>query len=213
MIQRYGVLGSGQVGQTLAKGLTTHGYQVMIGSRTPAKLAEFAKTSGIATGSFADVAQWAEGLVLAVAGKAALQALEEAGKANLKGKLVIDVTNPIADQPPEDGVIRFFTGPNDSLMERLQKAFPEARFVKAFSCVGAALMVDPSLKGGTPTMFICGDDAKARGTVAGILKDFGWEVEDMGAAAAARAIEPLCILWCIPGFARNEWMHAFKLVR
>jgi hypothetical protein len=213
MIQRYGVLGSGQVGQTLAKGLKKHGYQVMIGSRTAAKLAEFGKASGIATGSFAEVAKWAEGVVLAVAGTAALQALEEAGKGHLRGKLVIDVTNPIAQEPPENGVIKFFTGPNDSLMERLQLAFPDARFVKAFSCVGNAFMVNPSFPGGKPTMFYCGNDPEAKREVAHLLEQFGHELLDCGKATAARAIEPLCMLWCIPGIAQNRWMHAFKLLQ
>ena len=213
MIQRYGVVGSGQVGQTLAKGLKKHGYQVMIGSRTPAKLADFTKASGIAAGSFADVAKWAEGVVLAVAGTAALQALEEAGKANLKGKLVIDVTNPIAKEPPQDGVIKFFTGPNDSLMERLQAAFPDARLVKAFSCVGNAFMVNPSFPGGKPTMFYCGNDAEAKKDVARLLEQFGHELADMGKATAARAIEPLCMLWCIPGMLEGKWNHAFKLLK
>ncbi len=213
MIQRFGVVGSGQVGQTLAKGLKKHGYQVMIGSRSAAKLAEFGKATGIATGSFADVAKWAEGVVLAVAGTAAQQALEEAGKANLKGKLVIDVTNPIAKEPPQDGVIRFFTGPNDSLMERLQQAFPDARFVKAFSCTGNAHMVNPSFPGGKPTMFYCGNDAEAKQDVARLLVQFGFELEDCGKAIAARAIEPLCMLWCIPGFLGGKWNHAFRLIR
>lgn len=213
MIQRYGVLGSGPVGQVLAKGLKAHGYQVMIGSRTPAKLAEFGKASGIATGSFADVAKWAEGVVLAVAGRAAQQALEAAGKANLRGKLVIDATNPISEEPPDDGVIHFFTGPNDSLMERLQKAFPDARFVKAFSCVGNAFMVNPSFPGGKPTMFYCGNDAEAKQDVARLLEQFGFELADMGKAAGARAIEPLCQLWCIPGMLQGSWDHAFRLLR
>ena len=213
MIQRYGVLGSGQVGQTLAKGLKKHGYQVMIGTRTAAKLAEFSKATGIPTGSFAEVAKWGEGVVLAVAGTAALPALEEAGKANLKGKLVIDVTNPIAKEPPQDGVIRLFTGPNDSLMERLQKAVPDARFVKAFSCVGNASMVDPSFPGGKPTMFFCGNDAEAKKDVARLLEQFGFELEDCGTATAARAIEPLVQLWCIPGMLGGKWNHAFKLIR
>lgn len=213
MIQRYGVLGSGPVGQVLAKGLKAHGYQVMIGSRTPAKLAEFGKASGIATGSFADVANWAEGVVLAVAGRAAQQALEAAGKANLRGKLVIDATNPISEEPPDDGVIHFFTGPNDSLMERLQKAFPDARFVKAFSCVGNAFMVNPSFPGGKPTMFYCGNDAEAKQDVARLLEQFGFELADMGKAAGARAIEPLCQLWCIPGMLQGSWDHAFRLLR
>jgi len=213
MIQRYGVLGSGQVGQTLARGLKKHGYQVMIGSRTPAKLADFGKAAGIATGTFAEVAKWAEGVVLAVGGTVAQQALEAAGAANLKGKVVIDATNPIAKEPPEDGVIRFFTGPNDSLMERLQKAFPDARFVKAFSCVGNAHMVNPSFPGGKPTMFYCGNDAAAKQDVARLLEQFGFDLADCGRATAARAIEPLAQLWCIPGFLGNDWNTAFRLLR
>jgi predicted dinucleotide-binding enzyme len=151
--------------------------------------------------------------VLAVAGRAAQQALDEAGKANLKGKLVIDATNPISAEPPDDGVIHFFTGPNDSLMERLQKAFPDARFVKAFSCVGNAFMVNPSFPGGKPTMFYCGNDAEAKQEVARLLEQFGFELADMGKAAGARAIEPLCQLWCIPGMLEGKWSHAFRLLR
>ncbi len=85
--------------------------------------------------------------------------------------------------------------------------------MKAFSCVGNALMVNPSLPGGKPTMFVCGNDEGAKRQVTGILDQFGWETEDMGAAEAARAIEPLCMLWCIPGFRKNDWVHAFKLLR
>jgi predicted dinucleotide-binding enzyme len=98
-------------------------------------------------------------------------------------------------------------------MERLQRRAPSARFVKAFSCVGHALMVDPKLPNGPPTMFICGNDAAAKAEVKTILGRFGWDVEDLGAVEAARAIEPLCILWCIPGFLQNGWMHALKLLR
>jgi len=125
--------------------------------------------------------------------------------------VVIDATNPIADAPPVDGVIQFFTGPNESLMERLQKAFPQAKFVKAFSSVGAARMVNPSFAGGKPTMFYCGNDADAKAFVARVLEEFGWEGADMGGAVAARAIEPLAQLWCIPGFRQNSWTHAFKV--
>jgi hypothetical protein len=98
-------------------------------------------------------------------------------------------------------------------MERLQKQLPKARFVKAFNSVGYSLMVDPKLKGGKPTMFICGNDEAARKTVTQILDQFGWETADMGKAEAARAIEPLAILWCIPGFLNNDWEHAFKMLR
>jgi predicted dinucleotide-binding enzyme len=209
----FGVLGSGQVGQDLAKGLKKHGYEVRIGSRNPGKLSSFASETGIPTRTFAEIAVWADALVLAVHGASAEDALKLAGPANLKGKLVIDVTNPIAAEPPVDGVLKFFTGPNESLMERLQKGFPDARFVKAFSSVGHAFMVNPSFPGGTPTMFYCGNDAKAKAVVAKIIEQFGWEGADMGTAAAARAIEPLCQLWCIPGLRENTWTHAFKLLK
>ena len=210
---KFGVLGSGPVGQVLAKGLKQHGYDVRIGSRTPKKLADFSATSGIPAGTFAEVAAWAEGLVLAVKGTMAQEALKQAGAANLRAKVVMDTTNPIADEPPEDAVVRFFTGPNSSLMEQLQKTFPDARFVKAFSSVGNAQMVNPKLPGGPPTMFYCGNDAEAKRVVARIIEQFGWEGADMGKAAGARAIEPLCQLWCIPGFLENRWNHAFKLLK
>ena len=210
---KFAVLGSGPVGQVLARGLQKHGYEVRVGSRTPGKLAEFSSSSGIPSGTFTDVAAWAEGLVLAVQGRAAQEALKLAGPKNLKGKVVIDTTNPISEEPPEDGVIRFFTGPNDSLMERLQKAYPNARFVKAFNSVGNAFMVNPSFPGGKPTMFYCGNAPQAKAIVARILEQFGWEGADMGTAVAARAIEPLCQLWCIPGFRENRWTHAFHLLR
>lgn len=212
-MEKYGVLGSGVVAQTLAKGLKRHGFDVRIASRSAGKLADFSKASGIPAGTFADVAAWADAIVLAVKGTAAESALQQAGAANLRGKIVIDTTNPLADEAPVDGVLKVFTGPNDSLMERLQSAFPDARFVKAFNSVGNALMVNPSLPGGRPTMFYCGNDAAAKQTVARLLEQFGWEPADMGRAAGARAIEPLCQLWCIPGFLENRWAHAFRLLR
>jgi predicted dinucleotide-binding enzyme len=210
---RVGVLGSGPVGQVLAKGLVKHGYQARIGSRDGLKLAELSQTTGIGTGTFAEVAAWGDSVVLAVKGSIASKVLEAAGATNLAGKVVIDTTNPLADTPPEDGVLRLFTGPNESLMEKLQAAFPAAHFVKAFSCVGNALMVDPQLKGGRSAMFICGNHQAARADVARLVEDFGHEVWDMGTAKAARAIEPLVVLWCIPGFLHNDWTHAFAIAR
>jgi 8-hydroxy-5-deazaflavin:NADPH oxidoreductase len=210
--QKIGVIGSAVVGQTLAQGFQKHGHDVRIASRTPAKLAEFSSTSGIAAGTFAEVAAWADAIVLAVHGSAAEDAVRGAGVDNLKGKVVIDTTNPISDAPPVDGVLQYFTGPNDSLLERLQRAFPEIRFVKAFSSVGSARMVNPSFAGGRPTMFYCGNDADAKALVARVLERFGWEGADMGSAVAARAIEPLAQLWCLPGFRQNHWTHAFKLL-
>lgn len=210
---KVGVLGSGGVAQVLAAGFLKHGHQVRVGTRTPAKLGEWAAANPpIAVGSFADAAQFGEIVVLAVKGTAAREALELAGAANLAGKPVIDATNPIADAPPVNGVLKFFTDLDDSLMERLQRAFPDAHFVKAFSSVGNACMVNPQFKGGKPTMFICGNSDAAKATVRGVLDQFGWETADMGKVEAARAIEPLCMLWCIPGFLRNDWVHAFKLL-
>ena len=209
----FGVLGSGDVGQVLAKGLKDHGYEVRIGSRTPAKLAKYSRETGITAGTFAEVGRWGEALVLSVRGSAAESVLGMVGKDQVSGKLIIDTTNPTTEDPPEQGVMRSFTGPNESLMERLQRAHPTARFVKAFNSVGSDRMVDPDFQGIRPTMFYCGNDAQAKGVVARILDQFGWEAADMGGALAARAIEPLAVLWCIPGFLEDNWTHAFKLLR
>jgi hypothetical protein len=214
-MRRVAVLGSGPVGQVLADGFLKHGYAVTRGTREPAKLSGWRSGAGpnAAVGSFAEAARAGELVVLAVKGEAAASVLELAGGAALAGKVVIDTTNPIASKPPVNGVLSFFTSLDDSLMERLQRQVPAARFVKAFSCVGNALMVDPKLAGGPPTMFICGNDEAAKAEVRTVLVQFGWDLEDLGAAEAARAIEPLCILWCIPGFRRNSWGHALKLLR
>ena len=210
---RIGILGSGAVGRALAAGFLKHGHEVMVGTRDRAKLQEWIALNPTgAVGQFADAAAFGEVLVLAVKGTGAHEALRAGGVANLAGKTVIDTTNPIADAPPVNGVLKFFTSLDESLMERLQREFANARFVKAFNSVGNASMVDPKFAGGKPTMFICGNDEAAKRTVTGILVQFGWEVADMGKAEAARAIEPLCMLWCIPGFLRQDWVHAFKLL-
>jgi predicted dinucleotide-binding enzyme len=214
-MKKVAVLGSGVVGETLANGLLKHGYAVMRASREPAKLEGWQSgAKGEASiGTFADAAKWGELVILAVKGAAAEEALEQAGIANLAGKTVIDTTNPIANEPPDHGVIRYFTAANDSLMERLQKKAPQAKFVKAFNSVGNAFMVNPKLEA-TPTMFICGDDANAKSQTTEILTKFGWETADMGGVQSARAIEPLCQLWCIPGMTTGNWMPgAFKLVK
>jgi predicted dinucleotide-binding enzyme len=210
---KIGILGSGDVGKALAAGFLKHGHEVMMGTRTPDKLAEWGQKNPRARiGSFDETAGFAEVVILSVKGTVAAEALRAAGIANLSGKIVIDTTNPIADAPPTNGVLKYFTDLNQSLMERLQQEFESARFVKAFNSVGSAFMVNPQFKGGTPTMFICGNDDGAKKAVAGILAQFGWETADMGKSEAARALEPLCMLWCIPGFLRNEWSHAFKLL-
>jgi 8-hydroxy-5-deazaflavin:NADPH oxidoreductase len=211
---KIGIIGSGDVAKVLASGFLKHGHSVMMGTREPSKLKDWAaQNSEGRIGSFADAAAFADLVVLAVKGAVAADALRLATAANLAGKPVIDATNPIADLPPLNGVLRFFTSLDESLMERLQREFPEARLVKAFNSVGNRRMVNPQFEGGKPTMFICGNDEAAKEMVSEILDQFGWETADMGKAEAARAIEPLCMLWCIPGFLRNEWTHAFKLLK
>ena len=208
------VLGPGPVGDVLSNGFLKHGYAVKRGTREPAKLDKWKSgASGDAsTGTVAEAAAWAEVVVLAVKGTAAETYVELAGAANLAGKTVLDATNPIAEKPPVNGVLQFFTGPNESLMEKLQAKAPAAHFVKCFSCVGNAFMIDPVLPS-KPTMFICGNDAEAKQRATDILTDVGWEAADFGAAESARAIEPLCMLWCIPGLRGGSWSHAFKLLQ
>jgi len=208
------VLGSGAVGQTLATGFRVKGWEVVLGTQHSGKQIEWAASAMADTPvlSYAEAAAGADLVVIAVKGTAAEDVVREVA-ASLAGKTVIDTMNPIADAPPEDGVLKYFTTLEDSLLERLQRLAPDAHFVKAWNSVGHAFMVDPQFPGGPPSMFICGNAAETRAQVAEILADFGWDVADMGGAAAARAIEPLCILWCIPGFARGEWTHAFKLLK
>ena len=211
---KVGIIGSGDVGKTLAKGFLKHGYQVAIGSDHTEKLAEFKReNSQIETATFEQAAQSGDIVVLSVKGTVAEEIIEKV-KRHLSGKTVIDTTNPIADAPPQNGVLKFFTSLDESLMERLQKIAPDAQFVKALNSVGSGMMINPNFGDNTkPTMFICGNNEDAKKKVYEILEKFGFEIEDVGKAESARAIEPLCILWCIPGFLRNEWTHAFKLLK
>jgi predicted dinucleotide-binding enzyme len=213
-MKKIGILGSGKVGEVLANGFLGHGHAVMRGSREPGKLAAWkAAAQGSAeTGTFAQAAAWADVVVLAVKGTGAEQAVREAGVANLAGKLVIDTTNPIADAPPKNGALSYFTEANESLIGRLQRLAPEAHFVKAWNSVGNTVMVNPKLPA-TPSMFICGADAGAKQQATEILTQFGWETIDVGGVEMGYAVEALCILWCSPGFLHNDWVHAFKYLR
>ena len=213
-MKKVGIIGSGVVAQSLGSGFIKHGYEVMLSSRDVSKLNVWQEKSGAKahTGSFEDAAKFGEIIVLAVKGNAAANAVEEAGPQNLQWKTVIDTSNPIADAPPENGVLKYFTTFDESLMEQLQTQFPEIHFVKSFNSVGNAYMVDPPFAE-KPTMFICGNNDAAKQQVKELLDEFGWDIADMGKAAAARAIEPLCMLWCIPGILNGQWNHAFRLVK
>lgn len=210
-----GIIGSGDVGKALAIGFVKHGYSVQIGTRDAAKLAHFVKKNpAVKVGSVEETAKFGTLIVLATAGGACLEALAAAGHANLKGKTVIDVNNPIdGNGTPVDGVLPFTVLPAGSLLETLQAAVPDANFVKAFSSVGAAYMVNPSFKEVVrPTMFICGNDADAKKTVTHVLDQFGWNTKDFGKARAAEPIERLAQLWCILGYNNNQWDHAFTVL-
>lgn len=209
-----GILGSGAVAKALGAGFIKHGYEVMLGTSDPHKLFEWkTQNEGVQIGSFEEAAKFGHIVVVAVKGHAAVDVVNKAGVDNFKGKIVIDTTNPIDDSiAPQNGVLSFFTKANESLMEQLQATAPEAHFVKAFNSIGAHLMVNPVFTE-QPTMFICGNHAEAKIDVAEILGKFGFDVQDMGKAESARAVEALCILWCIPGFLHNDWKSAFRFIR
>jgi predicted dinucleotide-binding enzyme len=215
VVMNIGMLGSGIVGRVLASGLLKHGYEVKLGSRDPKKadVQDWLRANSKGTaGTFKEAAAFGDLVVLATLGQAAENAIELAGPENLAGKTVMDTTNPIAGDAPVEGVLPFTTGPNESLAERIQAKIPKANVVKAFNSVGNALMVNPRFEQGKPTMFLCGNSAAAKAQVTTIIEQFGWEPFDCGGIIAARALEPLCMLWCIPGFLRGQWTHAFKVL-
>lgn len=213
-MKKIGILGSGMVGKALAAGFIKYGYDVMAGSRRPEKLDEW-KTEispKLQTGDLSQTASFGDIIVLATKGTAAEDSITLAGLEHFTGKTVLDAVNPIKSLDTVNGVLPYFTRLDESLMEQLQELAPEANFVKAFNSVGAAHMVDPEFES-KPTMFICGNNDGAKAEAREILETFGWEVADMGGVESARAIEPLCMLWCIPGFRDNQWNHAFKLLK
>jgi predicted dinucleotide-binding enzyme len=213
--RRVGVLGSGEVGRRLAAGFTSRGHDVMIGSRAPDKpeLAQWLSGggAGVECGTFAQTAAHGELLALAVLGNAAQDAIDEAGAENFSGKVVIDAMNPLDFSdgfPPKLSI----TG-DDSLGERVQRALPDAKVVKAFNTIGNQYFVDPRFSEGLPTMFIAGDDDAAKRTVTDALADLGWsDVVDVGGIEGSRELEALCIAWVKIGGARGAWDHGFKLM-
>lgn len=208
-----GIIGSGTVGKVLANGFKRHGHSVTIASRDGQSIANWARENDLAFSTFSEIAAHNEVLVLAVKGAYAKEALAMIPVDMLADKTVIDTTNPISSTPPTNGVLHYSSNINYSLMEEYQVNFPKAHFVKAFNSIGSAFMVNPDFGSTKPTMFICGNNGDSKKIVTNLLDQLGFEVEDMGAAEGARAIEPLCMLWCIPGFLSNQWSHAFKLLK
>ena len=214
---KIGILGSGIVGRVLGSAFIAEGHEVVLGTRNVEKdevVKWLAENPGAKAGSFEDTAAFGATIVLATSGDITAGVIKTAGIKNFNGKVVIDAANPIDHtRPPVNGVLPYFTTTHESLMEQLQKLLPDAKLVKAFNSVGNGFMYKPDFGGQKPTMFICGNDEEAKKIVTGILDAFGWETADMGKAESARAIEPLCILWCIPGILNNQWTHAFKLLK
>jgi predicted dinucleotide-binding enzyme len=212
---RIGVLGTGDVGRSLANGLLKLGNEVKMGSREAGntKAAAWVSEAGAraSAGTFAEAAEFGELVVLATLWNGTENALRLAGAKTLAGKVLIDATNPLsfrAGAPPSLAL-----GTTDSGGEQVQRWAPEARVVKAFNIVGYAHMVNPKFPGGPPDMFICGNNGAAKNAVTEILKAFGWNTIDIGGIEGARLLEPMCVLWVLYGVRTNTWNHAFKLLR
>ncbi len=194
---KVGILGTGQVGQSLAAGFKKHGHEVKVGHRDP-------------KASYADAAKFAEIAVLCTPWDGTENAIKLADPKNLAGKVVIDVTNPI--KPTATDPFALALGFQDSGGEQVQRWLPRSRVVKAFNIVGNSLMVDPKLPGGPPDMFIAGDDTAAKQTVTRMCTQFGWPVVDIGGIERARLLEPLAMLWCVVG-SKFDWREqAWKLL-
>lgn len=199
---RIGILGSGVVGQALARGLARHGHDVRIGTRQ-------ASVADLPVGSPAEVVKDAELVFLSVQGTAAVDVVTGVQE-QLRGKVVVDTTNPLDFSSGRPGL---FVGHTDSLGEQVQRAAPGAHVVKAYNTVGNTMMVDPDLPGGPPTMFIGGDSDEAKKTVTALLEATGWDVVDLGGIEASRYLEPMCIAWVLHGARAGTWEHAFRLLR
>jgi 8-hydroxy-5-deazaflavin:NADPH oxidoreductase len=213
---KVGVLGSGDAGRVLGAAFVKEGHDVVLGTRdaTKPEVKSWAQANAPRgrAGSFEEAAAHGEILVLATLGKAVPDVIEAAGRANFAGKVLIDVTNPLEFKAPGKPPELFVSG-TDSLGEQVQRALPDARVVKAFNIIGNPDMYKPSLPGGPPSMFFCGDDAQAKQEVAQVLRQFGHEPLDIGGIQAARFLEAMCIVWVLHGFQTNTWRHAFKLIR
>ncbi|GBC85973.1 hypothetical protein HRbin11_02440 [bacterium HR11] len=196
---KIGVLGTGMVGQAIGSKLIQLGHEVKMGSRTAdnEKARRWVKANGprASQGTFADAAAFGEVLFHCTAGATSLDALRMAGADHLRGKILIDIANPLdfsGGMPPTLAICN-----TDSLGEQIQRAFPETRVVKALNTVNSSVMVNPSLVPGDHDAFICGNDPEAKAFVTTVLKDwFGWRsVIDLGDITAARATEMLLPMW------------------
>ncbi len=213
---KVGVLGSGMVGQAIGAKLIELGHDVVVGTRDPGKLQEWlGKVGGKARGaSFTDAAAHGEIVFNCTAGVGSLEALKLAGERNLRGKVLLDVSNPLdfsKGMPPTLSMCN-----RDSVGEQIQRAFPGVRVVKTLNTVNCHLMVNPSqLAGGDHDIFVSGNDASAKAQVTEILKTwFGWKhVIDLGDITTARGVEMYLPLWLRLWGALQTPMLNLKIVR
>lgn len=208
------IIGSGEVGQALAKGLVQAGHSVMIGTRDTAK-SELKWTKKhkekLKVGSFAEAADFGEMAILAVAWHAAENVLSII-RPELSGKIVIDVTNPLQfndNEPPQLAV-----GHDMSAGEMVQQSLADSHVVKTLNTINFKNMVKPSFKDGTPTMFMCGNNDSAKLHVRELLTELGWsDIQDIGSIEKSRLLEPLCLLWIEYGVANDTWDHAVSILK
>ena len=215
---KIGILGTGDVGRSLATGLAARGHEIMIGSRDPSagRIQDWLReTDGnIRAGSFAEAASFGECLVLSVNWAHVRDVLDLAGAANFAGKVLIDTSNPLRFETDGEPPVLDVAG-NDSAGERIQGWLPDTRVVKAFNIVNAVHMVDPDFPDGKPDMFICGNHDEAKTTAGGLIESLGWPPAiDLGDIRMSRYLEPLAMVWIVH-FFRNGFNlnHAFKLLR
>lgn len=209
---KIGILGSGGVARTLGSGYLAKGHEVMLGSRDVAKIADWTAEGGerASAGSFADAAAFGEIVFLSVSASAIASVIDLAGKENLSGKTVIDLTNPMDFS---DGVPPKFTATvGNSLGEIVQRLLPESNVVKAFNSIGVAVMTDPLFNGEAATHFIVGENEDAKAEAAELIREFGWEVEDVGGIEQSFFLEALASLWVNHAFKSGNWNQAFKLL-
>ena len=208
-----GILGTGDVGKALGRGFIALGHAVKMGAREARseKALAWAKQAGAqaSVGTFGDAAAFGDVVVLATLGVANESVIRLAGPEKLQGKVVIDATNPLDFT---GGTPKLAVSGTDSGGEQVQRLLPDAHVVKAFNTVGNAFMFRPDFPGGPPDMFICGNHDEARTKVAGILKDFGWGVVDVGGIECSRYLEAMCMVWVLSGTRRGNWNQAFKLL-
>ncbi|MDO8265580.1 MAG: NADPH-dependent F420 reductase [Candidatus Saccharibacteria bacterium] len=209
------VIGSGDVGQALAKGLVEAGHRVMIGTRdTEKKDLKWTKKHQkeiLSVGSFAEAADFGEMSVLAVAWHAAENVLAII-RPELSGKIVIDLTNPLLFSDDESPTLS--VGHNMSAGEMVQQTLSDSHVVKTLNTINYRNMVKPQFKDGTPTMFMCGNNESAKAHVTELLTELGWvDIQDIGSIEKSRLLEPLCLLWIEYGAKNSTWEHAFSVIK